>query len=196
MNVKGSHEFNVPRTKLWTYLMDPLVLEKITPGDTTLELIDADSYNSKSEIKIGPVKGSFKGKLKVQDKQHPQSFAINMEQMSKVGNAHATIKMILEEAGDNRSSLNFDGKAKLSGVIARTGQRVLSGVANSITREVFESLEKHIEEDIQATQAATPQPTDTNPATEETKAQKKISSNSTENLSFFQRLWQWLFGSK
>ncbi len=149
MNVKGNHDFKVSREKLWSYLMDPEVLAKITPGVTKLEIVDTDSYKSISDIKIGPVKGSFKGKLNVQDKNEPASFAINMEQLSKIGNAHATITMNLEDKGENLSALSFDGKAKLSGVIARTGQRVLSGVANTITREVFASLEKHIEEDQQ-----------------------------------------------
>ncbi len=204
MNVKGSHEFEVSREKLWVYLMDPVVLAKITPGDTKLEKTDTDSYKSNSDIKIGPVKGSFKGKLKVENQQQPQSFTINMEQMSKIGNAHANIQMTLEEAGENRSSLSFNGKAKLSGVIARTGQRVLSGVASSITREVFESLEKHIEEDLQnaspPTDASTlqPEPTNTteNQITKTTESPEIQTPNSKEEPSFFKRIYQWLFGNK
>jgi len=146
MNVKGSHEFQVSREQLWAYLMDPEVLAKITPGVTRLEILDTDTYQSVSDIKLGPVKGTFKGKLKVEEKNEPATFAIKMEQLSKIGNAHATVHMVLDEKGDN-SVLNFNGKAKLSGVIARTGQRVLTGVANTLTKEVFASLEKHIEQD-------------------------------------------------
>ncbi len=146
MNVKGNHDFNVSREKLWSYLMDPEVLAKITPGVTKLKTIDTDTYQSISDIKIGPVKGSFKGKLNVQDTNEPASFVIKMEQLSKIGNAHATIQMELADKGANQSALSFDGKAKLSGVIARTGQRVLSGVANKLTKEVFAALEQHIEE--------------------------------------------------
>lgn len=147
MNVKGSHTFDVSRERLWAYLMDPDVLAKITPGVTKLEVLAPETFQSVSDIKIGPVKGSFKGKLKVVDKNEPESFAIEMEQLSKIGNAHVKVHMNLGEVQDGKSELNFDGKAKLSGVIARTGQRVLSGVANTITKEVFASLAKHIEED-------------------------------------------------
>lgn len=146
MNVKGKHTFKVSKQQLWEYLMDPEVLAKITPGVSKLQLIDTDSYQTVSEIKIGPVKGSFKGKLKVVEKDEPSSFAIEMEQLSKIGNAHARVEMNLADVDSTNAELSFDGKAKLSGVIARTGQRVLSGVANTITREVFSSLEKHIEE--------------------------------------------------
>ncbi len=149
MNVKGSHVFDVSQKQLWDYLMNPEVLAKITPGVTNLETLGADSYKSISDIKIGPVKGSFKGKLKVVEKNEPASFTIKMEQLSKIGNAHATVLMNLADKGAGKAELNFDGKAKLSGVIARTGQRVLSGVANTLTKEVFASLEQHIEEEKQ-----------------------------------------------
>lgn len=148
MNVNGNHNFKVTKQELWNYLMDPEVLAAITPGVSKLEKLGEDEYKSVSDIKIGPVKGSFSGKLKVVEKDEPNSFAIEMEQLSKIGNAHVKVAMNLNDAEEG-SKLSFDGKAKLSGVIARTGQRVLSGVANTITREVFASLEKHIEEDTQ-----------------------------------------------
>lgn len=146
MDVKGEHIFKVTKEQLWQYLMDPDVLAKITPGVSDLEILDTDSYHTVSKIKIGPVKGSFKGKLNVLDKNEPSSFVIEMEQLSKIGNAHARVAMTIEDADNEQAKLSFDGKAKLSGIIARTGQRVLSAVANTITKEVFASLEEHIEE--------------------------------------------------
>ena len=150
MVVKGEHQFDVSAQQLWNYLMDIDVLAKITPGVSKLEVIEVDKYRTVSEIKIGPVKGSFKGKLEVVDKIEPDSFAIVMDQLSKIGNAHVKVDMQIKNNGAEASALNFDGKAKLSGVIARTGQRVLSGVANTITKEVFASLEEHITEDQKA----------------------------------------------
>ena len=147
MEVKGRHTFNVSKQQLWEYLMSPEVLAKITPGVSKLETLDTDSYKTISTIKIGPVKGSFTGKLKVVDKNEPHSFTIQMEQLSKIGNAHGNIEMNLADVDALQSELSFNGNAKLSGVIARTGQRVLSGVANTISKEVFASLEKHINED-------------------------------------------------
>ena len=146
MIVKGNHDFKVSREQLWTYLMDPIVLAKITPGVSRLETLGEDKFKSISVIKIGPVKASFTGKLKVIDKNQPASFVIKMEQLGKIGNAHVTVQMNIDEKEGGIAALFFDGKADLSGVIARTGQRVLSGVANVITREVFSALEKHIEE--------------------------------------------------
>ena len=61
--------------------MDPIVLAKITPGVSRLETLGEDKFKSISVIKIGPVKASFTGKLKVVDKNQPASFVIKMEQL-------------------------------------------------------------------------------------------------------------------
>ena len=73
-----------------------------------------------------------------------------MDQKSKIGNAQVKVSMELQETTPGKTELTFEGKANLSGVIARTGQRVLSGVAGHITKEVFASLKEHIEEDKEA----------------------------------------------
>lgn len=147
MQVKGNRDFNVSAQRLWGYLMDPVVLAKITPGISALEFIEEDQYKTISNMKIGPVKGLFKGKMSVMDKQEPSAFKIKLEQLSKIGNAHGQIDMSIDSINDSLSSLRFEGKINLSGLVARTGQRVLSGVANSVTKLVFDALEKHIEED-------------------------------------------------
>ena len=146
MKVTGEKLFQISQQQLWKMLMDPDVLAKITPGIAQLEQIDHDTYKTVSKIKIGPVGGEFKGDLKVVEKDEPHSFVLEMKQLSKIGNADVRVHMNLSKGQEDETLLGFDGKAKLSGVIARTGQRVMSGVANSITKEVFESLEKHIEE--------------------------------------------------
>lgn len=146
MKVNGEHEFDVSQTALWEMLMDPVVLAKITPGVGKLEFVDTDQYKAITEIRIGPVKGKFTGNLSVENKQEPDSFQIVTEQLSKIGNAHATVDMFLEAIDEGRSRLRFSGKADLSGLLARTGQRVLSGVANTVTKQVFANLEEHLVE--------------------------------------------------
>lgn len=147
MKFSGEQVFNESRQQLWNHLMDPEVLAKITPGGTSeLETLGEDRYKTITNIKLGPVKGSFKGKLSLINKNEPESFDIEMEQLSKIGNAAADMKLTLKEVSEEQTKLSFVADARLSGVIARMGQRVMSGVAQKITRDIFGSIEKHIED--------------------------------------------------
>ena len=144
MNLKGKHTYTATAQEIWDILMDTEKLAKITPGVSSLELVDTDQYNAISEIKIGPVKGAFKGDLFLENKEEPSSFTLKVKQLSKIGNADATVRIQINALEEQKCELAFDGKAKLSGTLARTGQRVLTGVANSLTKQFFKALEEEI----------------------------------------------------
>jgi len=124
--------------------MDPEFLARVTPGVTRLERTGDDTYEAIADIKMGPVKGSFSGDLAIKDKQEPGSFVLEVSQKSKIGNVSATIDLALEPADENSTVMTFNGKAKLSGLLARMGQRVLSGVANTLTKQFFAALEEEL----------------------------------------------------
>lgn len=159
MNLKGKQTYHTTAQQIWDILMDTDKLTKITPGVSKLERIEADQFNAISEIKIGPVKGAFKGDLFLEDKNEPHSFTLRVKQLSKIGNADATVNILINELEEGACELAFDGKAKLSGTLARTGQRVLSGVANALTKQFFKALEEEVNNS-----GATPQAQASTPA--------------------------------
>ncbi|MCB9288219.1 MAG: carbon monoxide dehydrogenase [Lewinellaceae bacterium] len=144
MHLKGTHKFHASANDLWSKLMDTGTLARITPGVSKLEEIGKDQYKAIAEVKMGPVSGSFSGNLNVQDKQEPRSFVLNIKQNSKIGNVAADVKIELQPVSDNETELSFDGKANLSGLLARTGQRVMSGVANTLSKQFFRALEEEL----------------------------------------------------
>lgn len=125
-------------------LMDTDTLAKIVPGITRLEKTGDNTFKSILEIKLGPVSGSFTGNLQLEEMKEPESFVLKVQQNSKMGNADAAIKINMTGVNDNQTEVVFDGDAKISGLLARMGQRVLGGVANTLTKQFFSNLEKEI----------------------------------------------------
>lgn len=124
--------------------MDPDTLAKVVPGISSLEKTGDNSFKSILNIKIGPVSGSFTGNLKLEDIIDQQSFTLKAQQNSKIGNANATVKINLTPVADKQTEVIFDGDVKLSGVLAGMGQRIIGGVANTLTKQFFSNLEKEI----------------------------------------------------
>lgn len=145
MDLNGSHILNAPTDRVWAMLMDTDILARIVPGITTLEKTAENEYKAVAQVKMGPVNGSFSGGLSMQDIREGEGYTLNVQQNSKIGNADATVTIDLKPLENNQTELNFDGKAKLSGLLARTGNRVMSGVANSLTKQFFENFEEEIE---------------------------------------------------
>lgn len=144
MHLKGTHRFNSTTQLLYELLLDTDVLVRITPGISKLEKTGEDQYKAIAEVKMGPVQGSFTGKMAIADKQENEGFMLKVAQNSKIGNVAADISIHLKEISASETELTFDGKARLSGVLARTGQRVLSGVANTLTKHFFKALEEEV----------------------------------------------------
>ena len=101
--------------------MDPEVLKRITPGISELNSLGDDKYQAISNIKVGPVKGSFEGELQLIDKVENSTATIVMNQNSNIGNVSAKIKLQLKTV-DDTTEVDYKGEAKLSGKLAMMGQ--------------------------------------------------------------------------
>lgn len=147
MIISGHHKFNESPSTLWKMLNDPDVLVKITPGIKSLEPTGngSDEYIAISEIRIGPVRGSFEGTLALRDKVENTRTSVVIDQKSKIGNVSAEITLILEAESDNTTTIKYEGNAKLSGMLASMGQRIVGGVVSTLSKQFFTSLEQILE---------------------------------------------------
>jgi carbon monoxide dehydrogenase subunit G len=96
------------------------------------------------QIKIGPVGGSFTGNLQMEDIREQKGFTLKVQQNSSVGNANATVKIDLIPVNDTETEVAFDGDVKVTGLLASMGQRVLSSVANVLTKQFFANLDHEL----------------------------------------------------
>jgi uncharacterized protein len=144
MELNGSHLLTANIATVWKLLLNPDILAKITPGISELILETDQHYKAIAEVKIGPVKGRFEGTADLLDINEPHSFKLKVFQASKIGDVDATVQMNLKAVSDTQTELSFDGEADISGLLARTGNRVMSGVANSLSKQFFENFEEYI----------------------------------------------------
>ena len=145
MHLEGSHAFSASPDKIWELLNDPDVLVRTTPGLTSLEPDGEDVYKAEFQIKLGPVNGGFSGSLAVKDRDPPRSYRLEIDVSGRIGAAKAEGTFdIRDENGE--AVVTFAGDARLNGVLARMGGRVLNGVAKLFTKQFFAALEQEIQE--------------------------------------------------
>ena len=143
MHLEGTHTFTADREKVWLALNDPQVLGRATPGVTSLEPIGEDKYKAIFEIKMGPIKSAFDGTLEVTDKVAPERYTLLVNVDGKIGTVSAEGGFDLKS--ENGSTVvTFAGDARMNGVLARMGQRVISGVARMFTKQFFSALEREL----------------------------------------------------
>jgi carbon monoxide dehydrogenase subunit G len=144
MQLSGNQIFKASASRVWEMLTNPDMFSKVVPGITKLEKLSENSYKSILNLKIGPVTGSFSGNLQLEDIVDQKSFRLKTQQNSKIGNANADLKIKLDPVDKTQTEVAFDGDAKISGLLATMGQRVLGAVANTLTKQFFANLEKEL----------------------------------------------------
>lgn len=154
MHLHGEHVFTASQGLLWERLNDVAVLARVTPGLDRLEAEAGaeDAYRARFAIKMGPINSTFSGTLRVTDRAAPERFRLLIDVAGKAGSvdAQATVAALpVAGAGGGaeaeRTRVTFSAEAKLTGLLVRMGQRVLSGVGRLLTRQFFQALEHEIE---------------------------------------------------
>lgn len=144
MELKGKHTVNATPVTLWKMLMDTETLSRIVPGISKLEKTGENSYKSTLEINMGPVGATFTGNAQMEDILEQKRFTLKMQQSNKMGNANSTMKVELASINDTETEVVFDGEIKVTGALAIMGQRVLSNVANMLTKQFFANLDNEL----------------------------------------------------
>ena len=79
MELKGEYRIPAPRERVWAMLNDPAVLKDCIPGCESLEGSPAEGFAARVTTKVGPVKATFNGEVKLSNVNPPESYTISGE---------------------------------------------------------------------------------------------------------------------
>lgn len=144
MRVEGTYTLPSPRQRVWEMLNDPEILARVTPGVKQLDPIGTDVFNATIELRVGPVKGTYAGKVSITDKTPPERMTLNLEGGGKPGTIRATGELQLEER-DGQTVVTYTGDAQITGLIASVGHRLIGGVARQMAGEFFKAVERELQ---------------------------------------------------
>ena len=142
MKLEGEYLFNGPREDVWEIVRDPDVLATCLPGTQSLTKVSENCYEGTINVRIGPVSGSFSGRLEVSDEVPPVSCKLTVEGKGAPGFAKGFGNVELIEQLDCRTLLKYSGDLQIGGKLAGVGQRLIDSVSKSMVRQGFESLDK------------------------------------------------------
>lgn len=175
MEIAGDYVFDAPQQLVWKSLLDPNVLGSVMPGGKAFEQTGEDEFSGILEVKVGPVQGTFQGKIQLTDIKAPESYQIQVDGKGSTGFVKATGKMRLE-ARDQQTFMEYSGQAQVGGRIASVGQRLIDSAARSIIRQSLEALNAYLKIEA-AKQAPLPPPVITTDTT------NSVSSPATTTVS-------------
>jgi carbon monoxide dehydrogenase subunit G len=139
MKVEGVYSFPGSPEKVWELLLDPESLRSCIPGVESLTETSPDHFDAVMRVGVAAIKGTYKGKVAIVDKQPPTNYTLQVEGSGGPGFVKGTAKVSIEPEGE-ATKVTVDGDGQVGGMLAGVGQRMLPGVAKMLMNQFFECL--------------------------------------------------------
>jgi carbon monoxide dehydrogenase subunit G len=140
MNMTGAQRIAAPREKVFAALNDAEILRRSIPGCEAVEKTSDTDMNARVVVRVGPVKASFAGKVKLSDLDPPKGYTIKGEGSGGMagfakGGAHVDL-----DADGAATLLKYTVNAEVGGKIAQLGGRMIDGTAKKLADEFFQNF--------------------------------------------------------
>src|SRR5215212_6971091 len=99
------------------------ILARIVPGCERLVQTGENEYEGTVKIGIQSIKGTYNGKIRLEDIQPPHHYKLVASGRSASGVVDGAGTVDLEEQDDSKTLLTYSGDAQIGGTLASVGQR-------------------------------------------------------------------------
>jgi len=143
MKIHGTHQIHVARDQVFAALTDPQILQRCIPGCQSLDKTADNTYVATMKAGVGPVKGIFKGNVRLEDMQPPSHYRMIVDGKGGPGFVKGTGDFDLQ-ALDAGTAIAYQGDLQVGGVIAGVGQRMIEAAAKMLAAQFFNKLDSEI----------------------------------------------------
>ncbi len=145
MEFKGDVTIKAPREKVWAFLTDPHQATQCAPGLQSVEVIDDSHFKCVVRAGVGLIKGNFNFDVVWTELDEPNHASLTAN--GKIpGSAVAMVSTMDLADGDNGSTLmHWSSDVRVSGTIAGVGARLMGGVADRMTKDIFSCIQSKLE---------------------------------------------------
>lgn len=140
MRLEGEYIFQGKRELVWEVIRDPAVLAQALPGTQSLDRAEENVYECEMKVRVGPVSGTFGGRITIADEVPPERYTLVVEGRGKAGFLKGSGDILLTDQGDGTTHMKYLGEVQIGGRVASVGQRLFDSASKSMIRQGLEAL--------------------------------------------------------
>jgi carbon monoxide dehydrogenase subunit G len=146
MRFQNEIEVAAPPDELFAFVSDVERVAPCLPG-AAIDGRDGDEYQGSMKVKVGPITGTYKGKMRFVERDEDARRAVMSARAAEVngqGDAEATITTQIEEAGEGSSRIRMDTDLQIRGRVAQFGR----GAMEKISQRMFDEFARNLEQEM------------------------------------------------
>jgi carbon monoxide dehydrogenase subunit G len=153
MKIAGEQMLAAPRDQVWALFNDPARLSRLIPGCEKLDMIAPDEFAGTVNVGVAAVKGSYSGKLKLEDKRPPEHYKMVVDGKGKQGFVRGSGTLDLAARDARTTVVTFAGDIQVGGPLVQVGQRVIDSAAKMMLGQFFAAAEAELKAEAAGTVA-------------------------------------------
>lgn len=139
MKLSATYVFKALPEKVFAALIDPAILQKCIEGCEKMEKMGEDIYDANLKVGVAGIKGSYIGKVRIEEKKPPESLTLQAEGKGGPGWVKGVARIQISLKSDG-SELQCEAEGQVGGLIAQVGSRLVEAVAKKMQDEFFRKL--------------------------------------------------------
>jgi len=146
MRFSNEIEVSQPPKELFAFLTDVERVAPCLPG-ASIDGRDGDDYTGSMKVKVGPITGTYKGKMRFLEQDEDALRAVMSARAAEVngqGDAEAKITTQIEEAGEDVSRIVMETDLQMRGRVAQFGR----GAMEKISQRMFDEFARNLEREM------------------------------------------------
>lgn len=121
-------------------LNDAETLRHLVPGSQSMTRTSDDEFAATMVVGVGPIKARFSGKLEIVERCEPDYNRMRIVGDAKQGRISGEATVSAMELAADKTEVSVEGDVQVSGMLARVGQRMLSGLSQQMMQQFFKDL--------------------------------------------------------
>ena len=143
MKLSGTVDLSDTPEAVFARLLNRDLLQRCIPGCKELVQIEERRFKVVVKAGVGAIRGTFKGDVELHDVELPESYRMTFTGKSTVGHAKGGASTRLEAIATG-TRVHYEGEAKVSGMIAAVGGRLIEVAARKVAQDFFDKLAAEI----------------------------------------------------
>ena len=143
IRLENEYHIDLDQENVWKAINNPEILSEILPNCESLEPISEHQFIAHIKVKIGPISSKFKSILELFDLKEPDGYKFRVQGSGKKGsmNGQGEIKLLSNGSG---TGFTFIAEGKVTGLIARVGQRLIEAAGKKLMDQGFENFKNRV----------------------------------------------------
>lgn len=146
MRFENEIQVDQPPAELFAFLTDVERVAPCLPG-ASIDGRDGDDYTGSMKVKVGPITGTYKGKMRFLEQDEDALRAVMSARAAEVngqGDAEAKITTRIEAAGEDASVVRMETDLQMRGRVAQFGR----GAMERISQRMFDEFARNLEREM------------------------------------------------